>query len=163
MERTIKVTRKGKASVRSNLSEAVKPSGLQFGSEQANYGGDEEVRYISHIQDVAWEDNNAPDLKGSEKLNYMRVRHLVAQMIKARENAAKTHPDGSKLTSFPRIIVHCSAGTGRTGTLISAYCIVESLLHTYRSILSGECQVRYEADPYYCTERCPLMCGASPN
>jgi protein tyrosine phosphatase len=45
----------------------------------------EEVLYIKHIQDEAWEDGSAPDLKGIEKMNYLRMRYLVAQMLKMRE------------------------------------------------------------------------------
>lgn len=45
----------------------------------------EEVRYFKHLQDVMWVDNAAPDLKGFEKANYMRMRYLITQMTKLRE------------------------------------------------------------------------------
>ena len=51
-------------------------------NDESNFGCEaqqleQEVRYIKHIQDVAWEDNSAPDLKGMEKLNYLRVKYLI--------------------------------------------------------------------------------------
>ena len=40
-----------------------------------------------------------------------------------------SYKDDAIQINFSKTLVHCSAGTGRTGTLISAYCMVESLLH----------------------------------
>ena len=57
-------------------------------------------------------------------------------MIKHREkqHRACMLNDTNDVKNFQRILVHCSAGIGRTGTLISAYCIVESLYHMYKTL-----------------------------
>ena len=70
----------------------------------------EEVRTIDHIQITNWPDHESPDLDNDvESLNY-----LVYCMKK------RTYP-GRK------IIVHCSAGCGRSGAIIGLYCMVTAL------------------------------------
>jgi protein tyrosine phosphatase len=106
----------------------------------------EEVKYFKHIQDVAWEDNSAPDLKGMEKLNYLRMKYLVTKMVKYRERQLRNFQILPDTTKFNKTLVHCSAGTGRTGTLISAYCIVESLVQMQKQFSSPSGHQRYEVD-----------------
>jgi len=40
------------------------------------------VFYVKHVQDILWEDNSPPDLKGSAQINYLRMKYLVNQMMK---------------------------------------------------------------------------------
>jgi hypothetical protein len=83
VKRTIKVTRRQNA-VSSNKSDLNGPDYSQKYLTKSK-SQMEEVRIIKHVQDVAWVDNAAPDLKGSEKLNYLRMKYLVTKMIKMRD------------------------------------------------------------------------------
>ncbi|XP_060525616.1 tyrosine-protein phosphatase non-receptor type 9-like [Cylas formicarius] len=70
----------------------------------------EEVREVSHWQFTSWPDYGVPS-SAKAMLEFLdRVRRKQASMVNALEDMWAGHPRG------PPIVVHCSAGIGRTGT-----------------------------------------------
>lgn len=68
----------------------------------------EETREISHWQFTSWPDYGVPHAK--VMLEFLeKVRNKQAEMVKNLEDTWAGHPRG------PPIVVHCSAGIGRTG------------------------------------------------
>lgn len=73
----------------------------------------DESRTVSHWQFTSWPDYGVPS-SAMAMLNFLqRVREQQAKMVKELDDTWAGHPRG------PPIIVHCSAGIGRTGELIS--------------------------------------------
>eukprot|EP00347_Sterkiella_histriomuscorum_P023451 403334591 len=70
---------------------------------------------VTHLQETKWEDNRAPDHSCEEGV-FERINHLLTKIKRNREK----NPEGS-------VLVHCSAGCGRTGTLIGLYSIIEGI------------------------------------
>lgn len=69
----------------------------------------EETREVSHWQFTSWPDYGVPH-SAKAMLNFLeRVRRQQANMVAALGDTWAGHPRG------PPIIVHCSAGIGRTG------------------------------------------------
>lgn len=68
----------------------------------------QESRFVTHYHDQGWNDDTAPT---QEHLN--AVKALVNKGNKARTKKASP------------VVVHCSAGIGRTGTLIAILAIIE--------------------------------------
>jgi protein tyrosine phosphatase len=64
-----------------------------------------EIRSIRHIHFVGWPDHGVPELN--------EVYDSFNHMLKAIDEA--------KQSSSGPVVVHCSAGVGRTGTLIALY------------------------------------------
>ena len=67
-----------------------------------------EVRQVTHLQTKKWADLTAPE--------DTRIMLDMVQAISTISNA-KDNPEP--------ILVHCSAGVGRTGTFIAVYKLIE--------------------------------------
>lgn len=81
----------------------------------------EEIREISHWQFTSWPDYGVP-ASAKAMLEFLeRVRMQQASMVNALEDTWAGHPRG------PPIVVHCSAGIGRTGNrlLFDTFCFLK--------------------------------------
>ena len=67
-----------------------------------------EIRRVTHLQTKKWADLTAPE-----------DTRIMLDMVQAIRNIshAKDNPEP--------ILVHCSAGVGRTGTFIAVYKLIE--------------------------------------
>ena len=69
-----------------------------------------EVRVVDHLQVMNWPDHDSPDLKTDvESLNYL-LYYMKKRTLPGR-----------------KIVVHCSAGCGRSGAIVGLYCMVTAL------------------------------------
>jgi protein tyrosine phosphatase len=74
-----------------------------------SYSGSE--RKITHLEILGWEDNSVPNIKESfSALNY--TIFMIQHKIKKHQG---------------KVVVHCSAGIGRTGVLIGLFSMVMQL------------------------------------
>ena len=67
---------------------------------------------VKHLQEINWPDNASPDSSSM----YGNVNYFVKKSLQDRAK----NSEGS-------IVLHCSAGCGRTGTLIALVILVESI------------------------------------
>ncbi|EGC28761.1 hypothetical protein DICPUDRAFT_43829 [Dictyostelium purpureum] len=84
---------------------------------------DGEVRYVSQFQYEGWPDHNIPD----QTQPFRDLLHLINE----RQNRIKPASD----KNCP-IVVHCSAGVGRTGTFCTAVIMMKKLDHYFNTLES---------------------------
>ncbi|XP_040061328.1 tyrosine-protein phosphatase non-receptor type 9 [Ixodes scapularis] len=101
------------------LSADPKPDYIQAELELHNYET-KETRLVSHLQFTSWPDYGVPDSALAMLAFRGVVRDKQAQALASMEPKWEGHPLG------PPIVVHCSAGIGRTGTFITLdICILQ--------------------------------------
>ncbi|WAR00677.1 PTN9-like protein [Mya arenaria] len=83
-----------------------------------------EMRNIKHLQFTSWPDYGIPPASGFLEF-LLRVRACQADSLKFVEPGWSGHPNG------PPIVVHCSAGIGRTGTFINTDISLHRLEHIH--------------------------------
>ncbi len=84
-------------------------------------------RTVIHYQFLAWPDYGVPDSGTAVIQLVMAVREMQAKHSKFNPPQSTFPPYG------PPIVVHCSAGVGRSGTFCTLdYCIDE--LHAYMKV-----------------------------
>jgi tyrosine-protein phosphatase non-receptor type 9 len=94
----------------------------------------EEVRSVSHFQFTSWPDYGTPDSALSMLQFLQCVREKQNEMLLQLEDSWNGHPLG------PPIIVHCSAGIGRTGT----FCTLDIAIRKFEDI--GKVDIRSTVD-----------------
>lgn len=83
-----------------------------------------QVRQVKHLQFTSWPDYGIPPAAGF--LDFLlRVRACQADTMKLLEPPWNSHPNG------PPMVVHCSAGIGRTGTFINTDISLHRLEHIH--------------------------------
>ncbi|XP_066258086.1 tyrosine-protein phosphatase non-receptor type 9 [Euwallacea similis] len=88
----------------------------------------DETREISHWQFTSWPDYGVPS-SAKAMLEFLeRVRRKQASMVSALEDTWAGHPRG------PPIVVHCSAGIGRTGT----FCTLDICISRLEDVGSAD-------------------------
>lgn len=89
-----------------------------------------ETRNVSHIQMISWPDFGVPD--SAEPIFQLKAR---VENLQSETTHPKTADTTSCVTTRPPVVVHCSAGIGRTGSYCTISIGIDSLLDT------GHCDV----------------------
>ena len=75
-------------------------------------------RTITHLHYKKWPDKGVPDINSFITFE---------EIIKKVDQKNKEKDDNEKENEFHPIVVHCSAGVGRTGTFISMFCLYKEI------------------------------------
>jgi len=73
-----------------------------------------ETRTLTHYNFVTWPDFGTPNEK-----EYEVIEDIIKRIAEIEENERNKS----------RIVVHCSAGIGRTGTMIAIYNVISTIQH----------------------------------
>ena len=83
--------------------------------------GSDEERTIVHLQYLTWPDHGAP-----EESDY-KIIGKILDYIRDHHQKSKNNNGENK------IAIHCSAGIGRTGTIIAIYNIQQAIETLFKS------------------------------
>lgn len=92
-------------------------------------GEDGETLIVNHMQETLWPDNKAPGVR--EDCGPEEAFERLLFMLESIEGNRLKDPNAP-------ILVHCSAGVGRTGTLISIYTVYEAIKYQRESLRLAE-------------------------
>lgn len=85
--------------------------------------GEEAPREVTHIQVKGWGDYSVPSTTATLLALLAKVREVSSSLTLGKRGSVLSKPP-------PPILVHCSAGVGRTGTFIATHRLLENADHT---------------------------------
>ena len=104
------------------------------------------VRKIRHYHYLQWKDFNAPEhapgmLRFAKRINEQHQNSTTT----ATNDRLDGNTENSNSSNLPPIVVHCSAGVGRSGTLIAIDYLNEQLKEEGQiSIYKTVCELRHQ-------------------
>jgi len=87
---------------------------------EVTYKNEDEIMMVTQLHHTNWPDDNAPSTEENEDIDL-----LLKYTMEHRKTKEKT--DEAEAKKPDPILVHCSAGIGRTGTFIALHCMIEVL------------------------------------
>ena len=107
-----------------------------------------ETRTVKHYHYLQWKDFNAPEhapgmLRFIKRIN---EQHKKSKPVESNDPISGGIENATSSTSsLPPIVVHCSAGVGRSGTLIAIDSLMEQLKEEGQiSIYKTVCELRHQ-------------------
>ena len=104
------------------------------------------IRKVRHYHYLQWKDFNAPEhapgmLRFVKRINEQHEKSTTLDT----NNEANENIENSNSSNLPPIVVHCSAGVGRSGTLIAIDSLMEQLKEEGQiSIYKTVCELRHQ-------------------
>ena len=106
------------------------------------------IRKVRHYHYLQWKDFNAPEhapgmLRFIKRIN---EQHKKSKLVESNDPISGGMENATSSTSsLPPIVVHCSAGVGRSGTLIAIDSLMEQLKEEGQiSIYKTVCELRHQ-------------------
>ena len=106
------------------------------------------IRKVRHYHYLQWKDFNAPEhapgmLRFIKRIN---EQHKKSKLVESNDPISGGIENATSSTSsLPPIVVHCSAGVGRSGTLIAIDSLMEQLKEEGQiSIYKTVCELRHQ-------------------
>ena len=100
---------------------------------QSLHGPVEEERIVVQLQYMTWPDHGAPD-EADNKIIAKILEYMREYYTRSKANNGEN-----------KIVVHCSAGIGRSGTIIAIFNIQLALEALYRNKESLICSGQYDS------------------
>ena len=121
--RTFRVTRHSSA-----MNGTLDSNAESLNSARNHFKGGSESRIIKHFQLLAWPPKNSvPTSRNSTLRIISLIQKWRSQVSNLTQHSAMSPIDGPEMAS-PRMLVHCIAGAGRSGTFGCCFNVVEQLI-----------------------------------